>query len=194
MADTTTLNNGFQITCPCGQELTIEARLLGRIIPCASCGRYLRPALQFLLVDKDRAPNLTVQCSCGHFVVERPNRSGKRARCPICKGNLIMPQPVVKFDSDGVIRVPRKVLENQLRRVTVRPDRRGKDITRLETAAQRGRISLRPGEHICVNPDCGALLSPGANVCSKCGTNRLTGHDYIGPGPGKDPTGKWKEV
>jgi RNase P subunit RPR2 len=194
MADTTVQQNTLKVTCPCGQELTIEARLLGRIMKCASCGRYLRPALQFLLVDKDRAPNLTVQCGCGHFVVEKPGRAGKRSRCPVCKGHLIMPQPVVKFGSEGVIRVPRKVLENQLRRVGAPSDRHSKEVTRLETAAQRGRISLRPGEHICVNPECGALLSPGANVCAKCGTNRLTGQLYEGPGPEKDPMGKWREV
>jgi hypothetical protein len=194
MAEATVPQNAVEFTCPCGEELTIEARLLSRIFPCPSCGRYLRPALHFLLVDKELAPNLTVQCGCGHFVVEKANRTGKRARCAVCKGNLMMPQPVVKFGSDGVIRVPRKVLENQLRRVGSRSEQRSKDITRLETAAQRGRISLRPGEHICVNADCGALLSPGANVCTKCGTNRLTGEAYVGPGPAKDPQGRWKEV
>ena len=194
MVATTVPQNVIKFACPCGEELTIEARLLGRIIPCAHCGRYLRPALQFLLVDKDLAPNLTVQCGCGHFVVEKANRIGKRARCPVCKGNLMMPQPVVKFGSDGVIRVPRKVLENQLRRVSTRPEQRSKEITRLETAAVSGHVSLRPGEHICVNTNCGAMLSPGANVCPKCGTNRLTGQAYVGPGPEKDPLGKWKEV
>ena len=194
MAETTIPENVIQFNCPCGEELQIEPRLLGRIISCRHCGRYLRPALQFLLVDKALAPNLTVQCGCGHFLVEKANRMGKRARCPVCKNHLMMPQPVVKFGSDGVIRVPRKVLENQLRGPTVRQARKSKEVTRLETAATRGRISLRPGEHICINPGCGSLMSPGANVCPKCGTNRLTGEAYVGPGPSKDPRGKWKEA
>jgi len=194
MAQAAVPQNAVRLTCPCGEELALEARLLGRIIPCPHCGRYLRPALHFLLVDKELAPNLTVQCACGHFVVEKANRIGKRARCPVCKGHLRMPQPVVKFGTDGVLRVPRKLLENQLRRVLTNPDQRLKETTRLETAAHAGRISLRPGEHICVNAGCGALLSPGANVCSKCGTNRLTGRSYVGPGPEKDPHGKWKEI
>ena len=194
MEETAVPQNVIELTCLCGEELMLEPRLLGRIIPCPHCGRYLRPALQFLLVDKALAPNLTVQCSCGHFLVEKVNRIGKRTRCPVCKGHLMLPQPVVKFGSDGVIRVPRKVLENQLHGASTRQARKSKEVTRLETAATRGRISLRPGEHICVNPGCGSLMSPGANVCTKCGTNRLTGEAYVGPGPSKDPRGKWKEV
>jgi len=193
MVQATVPQDVVRVTCPCGEELTIEAALLGRVIPCPHCRRYLRPALQFILADKSLAPNLTVQCSCGHFVVEKANRVGKRARCRVCKGHLIMPQPVVKFGADSVVRVPRKVLENQLRRAGARPSQEDKDVTRLEAAAHAGRIGLRPGEHICVNEECGALLSPGANVCPKCGTNRLTGQAYVGAGPEKDPTGKWKE-
>jgi hypothetical protein len=194
MARATVPKNTVKVRCVCGEELLFDANLLGRIVPCPHCGRYLRPALHFLLVDTSLAPNLTVQCSCGHFVVEEPERAGKRARCPVCKKHMIMPQPVVKFDSPGCVKVPRKVLEKQLRRVQRRRERAPKEMTRLESAAHAGRISLRPGEHICVNMECGALLKAGANVCPRCGTNRLTGQRYEGVGPAGDPEGEWREV
>jgi ribosomal protein L40E len=171
-----------------------EAPLLGRIIQCPHCRRHLRPGLQFVMADRKLAPNLTVQCSCGHFVVERADRTGKQVTCAVCRKRLAMPEPVADFAEDCVVRVPRKALENQLRRVRPQKKRVSDEITRLTSAARSGRISLRPGEHICANPECGALLGPGANVCPKCGTNRLTGERYEGPGPEKDPRGKWREV
>ncbi len=183
------------IKCVCGEEVTFNAHRLGKILSCPHCRRYLRPALQFLLVDRSVAPNLTVQCTyCGRFIVEEPDKVGKRVRCSGCKRHLIMPKPVVKFDTEGYVRVSRKVLENQLRKVRSQwaPPEAG--MRKLESAAHAGRISLRPGEHICANEACGALLPAGANVCAKCGTNRLTGDHYIGPGPEGDPVGKWREV
>ncbi|MFO7957252.1 MAG: hypothetical protein R6X33_09145 [Candidatus Brocadiia bacterium] len=194
MAKATVPKNTVSLQCPCGAELLIEANLLGRDFRCPECERYIRASLQFVLADRSLAPNLTVQCTCGHFVIEEPDRAGKKARCPVCKKNLIMPQPVVKFDSPGFVRVPKKALERQLKRVKSSKKRSTKEMTRLESAAHSGRISLRPGEHICPNMECGALLRAGANVCSECGTNRLTGKRYDAEGPEEDPVGKWKEV
>ncbi len=194
MPETTVPRNTIRITCLCGEELLIGAELMGRVLRCPHCRRHLRPGLQFVLADESLAPNLTVQCSCGHFVVADVGASGKRVRCPVCNGHLIMPQPVVKFDSPGMLRVPRHVLERQLRKVQRKKQRASKEMTRLESAAHRGRISLGPGERICANLNCGALLRPRANVCPKCGTNRLTGRRYDGPGPAKDPEGKWEQV
>ncbi len=194
MGRTTTPENAVSLRCLCGGKLVIDADALGRTIRCPNCERYLRPGLQFVLVDEGRAPNLTVQCKCGHFVVTEPGRKGKRVRCPVCKQKLVMPQAVVKYDSPGAVRVPRKALERQLRRVRRRTERPSKEITRLESAAHAGRITLRPGEHICVNLECGALMRAGAIVCPKCGTNRITGERYEGPGPEGDPEGKWKQV
>ncbi len=194
MAEVTVPRSVVKFLCCCGKPMLLDAHALGKVVRCGGCGRYLRPALQFLLADKDRAPNLTVQCSCGHFVVHKADSSGKQVRCPICRKHLLMPQPVVKFDSPGVVRVPRKVLENQLKQVQFRRQRSAKEMTRLETAALSGRISLRPGEHICVNPDCGALLRAGANVCTKCTTNRLTQAVCEAVGPSGDPKGKWQDA
>jgi hypothetical protein len=145
-------------------------------------------------MDREIAPNLTVQCKCGHFVVQPPGSTGKRAQCAVCKRHLMMPQPVIKFGSPGVLRVPKKVLHNQLRKSKQRKKKASKVGTAVERAGHTGRITLRPGEHICVNLSCGALLPPEANVCPKCGTNRRTGRLYSGPGPDGDPVGKWKQV
>jgi ribosomal protein L40E len=196
MGQRATPQNSVTFTCRCGEEVTIEAGLLGRIVPCPHCGCYVRAALQFLLAEQQLAPNLTVQCACGHFVVADSSRVGKQVRCSVCKRKLQMPQPVTKSGTAGGIRVPRKVLRNQLRGGARgrRQSAGSREVTRLERAARSGKLNLRPGEHICVNQECGALLGPGANVCPNCGTNRLTGERYEGTGPEEDPRGKWKEV
>jgi hypothetical protein len=187
-------NGAVVFECPCGKEVNLEPEDLGKVLRCESCDRYLRPSLRFLLMDRDLAPNLTVQCKCGHFVVQRTSATGKRAQCKVCKRHLMMPQPVIKFDSPGVLRVPKKVLKNQLRKAKQKKKKSTKMATAMESAGHAGRITLRPGEHICVNLNCGALLPPEANVCPKCGTNRRTGRLYTGSGPEGDPVGKWKQV
>lgn len=178
----------------CGGDVEFEQELLGRIFPCPHCGRRLRPALQFLLVEKSLAPNLTAQCTCGHFIVTDASKAGKRVRCAVCRAHLLMPQPVVTTSGVPVMRVPRKVLRDRMRRARVEKQREPAQMARLRSATHSGRISLRPGEHICVNPDCGALLSVRANVCPKCGTNRVSGRRYSGPGPEADPVGRWEQV
>jgi hypothetical protein len=193
MADATFNGEVVVVQCLCGQALEIEPQRLGKTVRCPSCRRYLRPALQFLLTDRSEAHNLTAQCACGHFIVEDAGKTGKRARCKICRSHLIMPQPVVKFTADTIVRVPRKVLQSRMKRVQVRRQRAPVEMPRLQSAAHTGRVTLRPGEHICVNDRCGALLSARANVCPKCGTNRLTAASYAGLGPDHDPMGAWIE-
>ncbi len=194
MGKRTVPKNTVSLQCPCGAELLVEGNLLGRIFRCPHCDRYVRPSLHFVLADRALAPNLTVQCACGHFVVAEADRVGKKARCTVCKRTLILPQPVVKFDSPGFVRVPKKALERQLRKVQNPRERSSKEMTRLESASHAGRISLRPGEHICPNTECGALMRAGAEVCAECGTNRITGMRYEADGPEGDPVGKWKQV
>ena len=191
MAQVTATGGLVRISCVCGGEIVLEPQVLGRIIPCRHCGRYLRPALQFLLVDSALAPNLTAQCTCGHFIVESPNKAGKRARCKVCKSHFIMPEPATKYGVEQVVRVPRKVLQSRMKRDRASRGRAPKGMSRLNSAAHAGRISLGPGEHICVNEECGALLGVRANVCPRCGTNRLTGQYYEPRGPSADPKGKW---
>ncbi len=187
-----TLPSGIvRIWCVCGGEIEFEPRVLGRIIPCRHCGRYLRPALQFVLVDTSLAPNVTAQCTCGHFIVDDPGKAGKRSRCKVCRTHLMMPEPAVRYGVEQVVRVPRRVLQKQMKRSQIGRQRVPKDMSRLRSAAHAGRISLGPGEHICTNEECGALLGVRANVCPKCGTNRLTGERYDGVGPSSDPRGNW---
>lgn len=191
MVEAVVAQESVRMWCVCGKPIQFEGRFLGRIMTCPYCGRYFRPALQFLLADQTQAPNLTAQCTCGHFIVEDTDKAGKRARCKVCKSDLLLPGPAVKFNVDELVRVPRKALKNQLKRVDA--EREPAEMTRLKSATHAGRISFRPGEHICVNANCGALLAVRANVCPKCGTNRLTGERYVGPGPARDPAGKWEE-
>jgi hypothetical protein len=194
MARRTVTRGTVGIRCMCGGTVEFEQELLGRVFRCPHCGRYLRPALQFLLVDREIAPNLTAQCTCGHFIVEDPSRAGKRIRCKACRMHLLMPHPVVSVGVEPVARVSRKVLRDRMRRSDMERQRVPAEMERLQHATHAGRVSLRPGESICVNPGCGALLSLRANVCSKCGTNRITGRRYTGPGPAGDPTGRWQQV
>lgn len=191
MAESTTPQQAVRIQCVCGGVIAFEPQLLGRIIQCPHCSRPLRPALQFLLIDRNEAPNLTAQCKCGHFIVAETDKAGKRARCKVCRNHLIMPTPSTRSSSSAVIRVPRRVLRDRMKRPQASRERAPEEMARLQSAAHSGRISLRPGEHICVNPECGALLGVRANVCPKCGTNRVTGVAYRGVGPQGDPIGDW---
>lgn len=105
-----------------------------------------------------------------------------------------MPQPVIRFNSDGCVRVPRRVLQNQLQKIRKKWQRDARGVGGPRMTPGVGRPALRAGEHACLNEECAARLPPGANVCAMCGTNRLTGEDYVGPGPAGDPVGKWKMV
>jgi hypothetical protein len=194
MAADQAVEDRVELECVCGGAVRLEPELLGRVVPCRHCGRYLRPALQFMLADQEYAPNLAAQCTCGHFVVAPPDAGGKRVRCKVCRTHVIMPRPVVKFDVEPFVRVPRKVLQGSLRREEGARERASEEMGRLTTAAHAGRITLGPGQRICVNPDCGALLPMRAAVCPQCGTNRITGERYEGPGPEADPSSKWRPV
>jgi hypothetical protein len=152
MADATFHGEAVVVQCLCGKALEIEPQRLGKTTQCPSCKRYLRPALQFLLVDRGEAHNLTAQCACGHFIVEDPSKAGKRARCKICRSHLIMPQPVVKFTTETIVRVPRKALQNRMKRVQVGRQRAPLEMPRLQSAAHTGRVTLRPGEHMRHQP------------------------------------------
>ena len=194
MVRDTVIRGTVKIRCVCGGSVSFEQELLGRAFRCPHCRRYLRPSLQFLLVDRKLAPNLTAQCTCGHFIVEEAAHVGKHVRCDTCRMHLLMPQPVISVGVARVARVPRKVLCDRMKRSLQGRQRVTAEMERLHSATHAGRISLRPGESICVNPGCGALLSLRANVCPKCGTNRITGLRYSGPGPAGDPIGKWQQV
>ena len=194
MARYTVTQGAVKIRCACGGPVEFEQELLGHVLRCPHCRRYLRPALQFLLLDKALAPNLTAQCTCGHFIVEDVSKAGKRVRCSVCRTHLLMPQPAANPGGQRVARVPRRILRERMRKTHLERQRVPAEMARLRSATHSGRITLRPGEHICVNPECGALLAMRANVCPKCGTNRITGRRYVGPGPGSDPLGTWEQV
>ncbi|MFP4027246.1 MAG: hypothetical protein ACLFWL_05595 [Candidatus Brocadiia bacterium] len=199
MAQETTKDNAIQIKCICGKELLIDPELLGRIFPCPHCGSYLRTGLQFLMVDEALAPNIAAMCTCGRFIVEPPDRAGKTVKCKVCGRRVVLPKPAKGRTKQRVLRIPPRILEKQLSRVLKKGKRQeeggtGGQVERLRRAGHSGRISLRPGQKVCVNEDCSIPLPPGANVCPRCGVNATTGEKYEGPGPEADPVGKWKEM
>jgi len=198
MAEDTTQDAAIHVNCVCGESLRIDPELLGRVIPCPHCKRYFRPALQFLMVEQSLAPNLAVVCTCGRFIVEKPSRAGKTVKCKMCGQRVVLPKPVERSTKESVIRIPPRVLEKQLSRAQGREQRRrevrGGEVERLRRAGHSGRISLRPGQEVCCNPKCSLPMPPGANVCPRCGVNLKTGIRYEGPGPERDPVGKWKMV
>jgi len=183
----------IRVECLCGYELSMPPEKLGKLVSCPNCSRYLRPALHFAMVEPAMADNMTVLCTCGRLVSTKPSKVGKTATCKACKQRLALPNYVYRYSENGVVPISPKSLKKRMGQSS--SDERKEEegaLGRLATAAQAGRITLRPGENICSNPKCGALLAPGALVCPKCGTNFLTGSRYTGAGPEEDPHGKWK--
>jgi len=183
----------IHVDCLCGHDVEVPADRLGRLVRCPNCHRYLRPALHFAMMEPALADNLTVLCTCGRLVVTKPSRVGKTVTCRGCKQKLALPNYVYRAGKGGLMPIAPRTLKRRMGRSSSE-ERKPEDspLSRLSTAAQAGKITLRPGENICSNPKCGALLPPGAMVCPKCGTNFLTGTVYSGAGPADDPVGKWK--
>lgn len=190
--------SAVRIQCVCGRPIAISRELLGRTIPCPYCGRYLRAALQFLMVDKDIAPNLTAVCTCGRFIVEKPRRAGKKAKCRMCGRRVVLPNPVEREGPPGPRRVSPAALEKQLKRVRGKRRRRTKQprpaaTEELRRRAAPERFSLKPGQTVCPNEECGIPLPSGANVCPRCAINLKAGERYESRGPEDDPVGRWKD-
>ncbi len=171
---------------------------MGRILRCPHCRRFLRPGLQFLLVRQDLAPNLTALCTCGRFIVEAPDAAGKTVTCRMCGQRMILPQPTQRPGAaETVVRISPDALQRQMSRL-LGERRRGQpreSLQRLLRTAPRlpyGRPRHR--ETPCVNPACRMPFRTDANVCPHCGVNRKTGVVYAGPGPDRDPRGRWKPV
>jgi len=170
MASETVQDNLIRLKCVCGQELGLDPELLGRVVRCPQCRRYLRAALQFLLLREERAPNQTALCTCGR----------------------LLPKATVR-PYGGVVRISPRALQRQMNRLLARRERT-KGVRPLPARASRGPVKLRPGQVPCANAECGMPLPRGANVCPWCGVNVKTGVRYVGPGPRRDPRGKWRQV
>jgi len=196
MAGNRTNSDGraISVECACGERLKIVPDLLGRVLSCPHCGRRLRVALRFLLMAGEMAPNITIQCTCGRFIIESTNKAGKRVTCGVCGQRFVLPKPVLREGHGKVVRVPQATLRRQLRTVQREPQVELGEPERLERAVWAGNVSLKPGESVCVNPHCGALLPGGANVCARCGTNVRTGRSCKAPGPRADPRGRWVDL
>ena len=187
-------DNVVHLKCVCGGKLQLDPELLGHAFRCPHCDRCVRVGLQFLLVDRELAHNITVLCTCGRFIVGDRQAAGKIAKCAACGQQVTLPEPVERQTDQRVVRVSPRALERQLKRMHGRLMRGSGDVGRLRTAGHWGRVNLRPGQEVCVNHNCGAPLPAGAKVCPACGTNVKTGVHYQGPGPDGDPRGKWKRV
>jgi len=197
MATDTSHSGLVRLRCVCGGRLAFEADLLGRVFRCPHCRRYLRAALQFLLVRQDLAPNLTALCTCGRFIVEPPNAAGTTVTCRMCGQRMVLPSPTRKLGpGDTLVRISPKAIQRQMNRA-VGERRRGQprpSLLRLSRTAAKRRLEPGPGQTPCVNPGCRLSFRSDANVCPHCGVNRKTGHRYAGPGPERDPKGKWKRI
>ena len=202
MSEETVDDGAIRFKCVCEQELRIEPELLGRVFHCPTCKRNLRLGLQFLLVDQQYAPNLAAVCTCGRFIVETADKAGKKVKCKMCGQQMVLPKPVDRKEAAVVIRVPASVLRKQIKRVrgerpeaaTAAQDGGDGEISRMQKAGHKGRISLLSGQQVCVNPKCSIPLPVGANVCARCGVNLKTGVRYEGIGPEEEPVGKWKRL
>ena len=121
-------------------------------------------------------------------------RDELKQQCKACGRKLVLPSPVDRPNASRVVRVPPEALKKQLRRgrggarTTVGPRRKANTPNEAET------VTLRPGERYCTNPECGAAVPVGGNVCPVCGMNLKTSLIYEGPGPDADPIGKWRAV
>ncbi|MDP6107157.1 MAG: hypothetical protein QGI33_01835 [Candidatus Brocadiia bacterium] len=181
----------IRLNCACGGELQLDPEVLGHVVTCPHCKRFLRPALQFLLIDDEFAPNITVPCPCGRFIVEDVGRAGRPAQCKACRRKLVLPAAVDRPNAPSVVRVTPQALKAQLRRGPGESRGGGAKTSRLKGTGRATAVALRPGQQHCVGPGCGATLPAGANVCALCGTNVKTGIAYDGRGPEEDPRGKW---
>jgi len=192
MASETVQDNLIRLKCVCGQELGLDPELLGRVVRCPQCRRYLRAALQFLLLREERAPNQTALCTCGRLLIAQPRMAGQTVECKICHQRVVLPKATVR-PYGGVVRISPRALQRQMNRLLARRERT-KGVRPLPARASRGPVKLRPGQVPCANAECGMPLPRGANVCPWCGVNVKTGVRYVGPGPRRDPRGKWRQV
>ena len=192
MSTDTQTDSALRVKCVCERELRIAPELLGRVFRCPHCRRSLRVGLQFLLADEPLAPNITVLCPCGRFVVAPVRMAGRAVPCKACGQHLLLPEPVERPGGPRLVRVPPHMLERHLRLMRGKEEPDDPAASRLASAGHRGRISLRPGQQLCVNAECAVLVPRGSNVCLLCGTNQKSRTFYEGPGPERDPKGKWK--
>jgi len=151
MAEDTSQDGAIHIRCVCGEELRLSPELLGRVLVCPHCKRYLRTALQFLLVEQEAAPNLTAVCTCGRFIIEKASSAGKTVTCKMCGQRVVLPMPLQRRDDARVVRIPPQALEKQLSRARGRrkaQETPQAEAERIKTAGFAGRISLRPGQEV----------------------------------------------
>lgn len=187
-------NNTLTLNCVCGYEVEIAREMLGHIFPCPDCGRNLRVSLQFLMVDRSVAPNLTAVCTCGRFIVAKVRKAGKKTTCQMCGRRVALPKSVKVESRRGPARIHPKALEKQLKKARsgAKRERQGGRARERPVSSRPGNFSLKPGQEVCRNEDCKMPLPPGANICPRCYLNQATGGRYESPGPENDPVGSWK--
>lgn len=186
-------NNAITLHCACGEKMELAREMLGHIFPCPACGRNVRVSLQFLMLDQEVAPNLTAVCTCGRFIVAKPNKAGKKVTCNVCGRRVALPQPVKDKKGHGPTRIHPRALEKQLRKARQHAKQEDRSETTRDqpSVRQTGPFSLKPGQQVCIDSDCKMPLPPGANICTRCCLNQTTGNRYSSPGPENDPVGSW---
>jgi hypothetical protein len=104
----------IELTCDCGRRFQAPARLAGRTITCAGCGRSLTirgsNASQVETAGGTKAapappqtvsrPTISVRCRCGQNFVAPPELAGKWAKCRACGEPVEIPArvPVPRYE------------------------------------------------------------------------------------------------
>lgn len=89
------------VSCACGKRFAAPDSLLGKRVPCPSCGSPIaipvavsRAVPQARVEPEPPAPNaasgIRVACQCGKAFLASATMLGKAARCPSCGGTILI--------------------------------------------------------------------------------------------------------
>jgi predicted RNA-binding Zn-ribbon protein involved in translation (DUF1610 family) len=174
------------VRCACGVSVPVPAASVGREQACPSCAAKFK--VVWALDPKTREKVLTrmaaqggeiripagshqLVCTCGQILVARKDQSGKKVKCPVCGGSM-----VIESYKDPL------TLETKVRRTGYTPSpvagARTNETT-IITAKSLGRTTRRrraPGGTMDVLCGCGEYLRVFAEhlekkvMCPECGT------------------------
>ncbi|MCL4202242.1 MAG: DUF1559 domain-containing protein [Pirellulaceae bacterium] len=85
----------FPVSCQCGQKFMAQDHLVGKTVPCPSCGRGLqirRPGTSNR-AQAAATSAILVHCQCGRSYKVAANLAGQSMRCKACGFVLHVPRP-----------------------------------------------------------------------------------------------------
>jgi hypothetical protein len=180
MADDVSKTPAGIVRCTCGAAVPVAASAVGRELRCPSCASAFKAV--WAVDPKTRAKILTrvaaeggairipagshqLICSCGQVLVAKKDQAGKRVKCPVCGGAMVIekykdPETLetkvrrqeAKGSAEGVetAYIAAKSLgRTTRRRAKGRPARRTSSANAANTSASSPSISTRRS---CVPP------------------------------------------